>query len=134
MFRMVPARRSPAMTLALMAVLGLLLRALPVPAAPVEVPFASFPAFPGFAAFTVPLCHAGAGGQRHPDHSDAGCDACLLCMAVHGDHAGMGIVPRATELPAVSVANVAPRRPAGLATPRVAASTGTWARAPPGAA
>jgi hypothetical protein len=122
MFRSVTVQRLPALTIALLAVFGLLLRALPAPAPATEMPFAPF---------DVPLCHAGADGRHHPDHPAADCDACLLCMAVHGDHAGMAIIPRATELPAISVAAVAPRLPAVPATPRAGGSIGAWARAPP---
>lgn len=122
MLRLVTVQRSPALALALLAVFGLLLRALPAPAAATETPLASF---------AVPLCHAGADGQHHPDHPDAGCDACLLCMAVHGDHAGTTIIPRGTEFPAVSVARLVAHTLVAPATPRDGGSVGTWARAPP---
>jgi hypothetical protein len=122
MFRLVTVQRLPALTLALLAVFGLLVRALPAPSATTETPFASF---------AVPMCHTGADGQHHQDRPDADCDACLLCMAVHGDHSGTMIVPRSTELPAISVAHLVAHDPVALATPRTGGCVGAWARAPP---
>jgi hypothetical protein len=122
MFRLVTVQRSPALTLALLAVFGLLVRALPAPPATTGTPFA---------AFAVPLCHAGDDGRHHPDRRDADCDACLLCMAVHGDHSGTMIVPRGTELPTISVAPLVAHHPVALATPRTCVGLGAWARAPP---
>jgi hypothetical protein len=125
MFRSVTVQRLPARALALLAVFGLLLRAVPAPAVTTETPFAPFAA---------PLCHAGADGPHHPDHPDADCDACLLCMAVHGDHIGTPILPRGTELPAISVAGLVAHLPAAPTTQRTPGSLGAWARAPPATA
>jgi hypothetical protein len=122
MFRSVTVQRSPALALALLAVFGLLLRTLPAPAAATEM---------RFAAFTVPLCHAGTDSPRHRDRPGADCSACLLCMAVHGDHAGMPLLPRGADLAITAAGSPGGYRPVDPASPRSVGSMGAWARAPP---
>jgi hypothetical protein len=119
MHRSVPLRRLPALTLALLAVLGMLVRAMPEAAASASAPF------------TVPLCHAGSGGPPHPTGPVSDCDACLLCMAVHGHHIGIAILPTGIDLPGVSFAILVPAGPTRSAPRSAPGFEGHRARAPP---
>jgi hypothetical protein len=90
MVRSLSARRWPALTLALLAMWGLLLRGQVMPAMAAD-------ALPGLPR--VAICHSGPDQRRPPDHQAADCDACLLCQLVHGDHAGTALLPRGPALP-----------------------------------
>lgn len=90
MVRSLPLRRWPALTLALLAMWGLLLRGQVMPAMAADV----LPGLP-----QVAICHSGADQPRTPDHQAADCDACLLCQLAHGDHAGTALLPRELALP-----------------------------------
>ncbi|MDR3530094.1 MAG: hypothetical protein P4L90_06030 [Rhodopila sp.] len=125
MFRSMPMRRLPGLTLALLALFGLLLRGQVTPNTTSGTPVALF------ASFQVAFCHTGHDDPRHADHPAADCDACLLCQAARSDHAGTPVIPRGAEPPVVSVATFAMPVPPVSTTPRATGSSGLWARAPP---
>ena len=122
MSRSVSVRRWPALTLALLAIWGLLLGGQPVSPFPGE-------ALPEIALLAI--CHSGPDHPRHPDHPVADCGACLLCQAAHGDHAAMLLVPRGAELPVVRIAIETGASVPGPTGGRRSGAQVPWARGPP---
>jgi hypothetical protein len=123
MIRSQPFSRSPALILALLAVLGLLNGVNPPPVAADVV----------LAGFDVPLCRTGLDHKRPTDHPTGPCESCLLCTALYGHSPGTPVIPAATALPPLSVARLRRSKPAIATTVWDHAPNGPWARAPPGA-
>jgi hypothetical protein len=51
----------------------------------------------------VAICHSGQGDPGYPGPPATDCDVCLLCQVVHGDQAGIALLPEqiALRLPLV---------------------------------
>jgi hypothetical protein len=113
--------RSPALILALLAVLGLLGWVNPPPAPGTIV----------LVGLDVPLCHAGLDGKHPANHPGRTCDACLLCIALHGHSPETPLIPAGFVPVPLSVARLHHAWPAIAITLRDLTPGGPWARAPP---
>jgi hypothetical protein len=122
MIGLLPSKRFPALIVGFLAVFLLLSRGQPVSGGPAEALLAGVP---------LALCHTGSDDERHGDHPASDCDACLLCVAMHGDQAGTPLLPASAVVPPVSAAALVRPVPEILWGAGIAAPRGARARAPP---
>jgi|SRR5271166_4573705 len=115
-------RPLPTLMIAMLALCGLLMRgqAMPAPAA--------------VAAVYGTVCHIGGTDRRDPTRPATGCDSCVLCQAVHGDHGGVPILPLRVALRPEAAGRERSPMPVSAEPGRGPPREGSRARAPPATA